>query len=817
MKIRNLSMLRASGLIAITALLHACGSGSGASTSENPITAAPDASSYSGPPPATADIQAFKIFVWDNLSPDNRCGSCHDEDQTPRFARSDDINLAYAEINTVVDLTDPGSSLLVTNVAGGHNCWLPNDADCGARIESYLDNWASDSLGSGGKEVELEAPTLNDPGSSKNFPVDSVDFAATVYPLLTTYCSECHTDSAAVPQSPFFASGEIDTAYSAAQARMDLDTPENSRFVNRLGEEFHNCWDDDCQASASEMQTAITAFSDSIALTELDEDLVTSKALRLTDGIVASSGGRYESNVIALYEFKRGTGNTVLDTSGIEPALDLTLSGTYNWVGGWGVQFVAGKAQGSTTASAKLRDLISATGEYSIEAWVAPANVTQDGPARIVTYSGGSTSRNLMLGQTLYNYDAFIRTDQTDQNGEPALSTADADEDLQATLQHVVVTYDPVNGRRIYVNGVFTDDSDPIPGGLLNDWDDTFAFALGSEVDNDSRWAGTIRLLAMHNRAMTPAQIVQNFEVGVGEKYFLLFNLSDHVGINDAYIVFEVSQFDNYSYLFDEPFFVILDAAETPGDIPVEGIRIGLNGREVSVGQAFANVDINITDAEYAAEGLQKISNMGTIIPLEKGPSLDEFFLTFELLGTTANAFVEATPTAPPPPLDLPRDPELGVRDFAEIHATMSRMTGISVANSAVAATYDLVHQAMPVGTGISGFISSQQMGITQLAIKYCSVLVDDTSARASYFPDFPFGTSHTTAFNDRSSLLDPLLTNMVGRGISTQPEETALRAELNSLVDTLAACSSCESDRTERIVKAACASVLGSAAMLVQ
>ena len=32
------------------------------------------------------------------------------------------------------------------------------------------------------------------------------------------------------------------------------------------------------------------------------------------------------------------------------------------------------------------------------------------------------------------------------------------DEDLQATLQHVVVTYDPVNGRRVYVNGEDTGD-----------------------------------------------------------------------------------------------------------------------------------------------------------------------------------------------------------------------------------------------------------------------------------------------------------------------------------------------------------------------
>jgi hypothetical protein len=248
------------------------------------------------------------------------------------------------------------------------------------------------------------------------------------------------------------------------------------------------------------------------------------------------------------------------------------------------------------------------------------------------------------------------------------------------------------------------------------------------------------------------------------------------------------------------------------------GLRIGLNGREVTVGQAFANLDTTITDAIYNIEGVQQLSSIGTTIPLEKGPTLDEFFLTFELLGTATNVVVEADPAAPPPPPELPRDPDVGVRDFAEVHATMSRMTGISVANSAVAATYNLVHQALPVGTGIGGFISSQQMGITQLAIKYCSVLVDDPSARAAYFPGFPFGTSSSTAFNNPDLVIDPLINNMVGTGISTQPDLAALRGEVESLISDLAACGgSCESDRTERIVKAACASVLGSAAMLVQ
>ena len=804
-------------LICLALVLQACGSGSGAATTDNPVTAAPNVSNYSGPAPATADIQAFKLNLWDNLVPNNRCGTCHNEDQSPRFVRADDINLAYTEANNVVDLVDPSGSIMVSKVRGGHNCWLSDNNACGDIIQSYIENWAGVALGGAGKEVQLEAPPIQDPGSSKNFPTDTGLFASSVYPLLTTYCAGCHTDSAAVPQSPFFAADDINAAYAAAQSKIDLETPANSRFALRLGSEFHNCWTD-CQANATQMIDAITTMADAIVPTQVDPQWVTSKALALTDGIISSAGGRHETNVIALYEFKTGTGNTVFDTSGIEPSLNLTLTGDYSWVGGWGVQFVDGKAQGSTTASAKLTDLVTATGEYSVEIWVAPANVTQDGPARIVSYAGGSMSRNFMLGQTLYNYDTFVRSDQTDQNGDPALSTADADEDLQATLQHVVITYDPANGQLVYVNGQWTDDVDAVPGGLLNDWDNTFALALASEVDNQNRWAGTIRLMAIHNRALTTEQITQNFDVGVGEKYFLLFNVSDHINLNDAYVVFEVSQFDSYSYLFDEPFFVILDSQATPGSFPMAGIRIGLNGREIGVGQAFANIDTTITDADYTVEGRQLLSDLGTIIPLEKGPTLDEFFLTFEQLGSETNVVVEADPPPAAPPPDVPRDPQLGIRDFAEINATMAKMTGIPTTNAGVAATYQTVHQAMPVGTNIGGFISSQQMAVTQLAIKYCSELVDDSSARSSFFPAFPFGSDISVAFNDRSLLLDPLISNMVGNSISTQPDLLALGNEVNSLVDALLNCgSSCEADRTERVVKAACASVLGSAAMLVQ
>ena len=93
-------------------------------------------------------------------------------------------------------------------------------------------------------------------------------------------------------------------------------------------------------------------------------------------------------------------------------------------------------------------------------------------------------------------------------------------------------------------------------------------------------------------------------------------------------------------------------------------MRIGLNGRELEVGQAFANIDTSITSAAYSPEGRQILSTQGSVVQLDKGPQLDEFFLTFEQLGTASNVYVEATPPPPATPADQPRGPELGVRDL---------------------------------------------------------------------------------------------------------------------------------------------------------
>lgn len=830
-----------SGLLALSLLFSAIlalagcgGSSSGADTTPNPPPnngGGGDEFVYKGTnPAATEDVLKFQTRLWVNIAPENRCGSCH-AIQQPTFARGDDINLAYAAVidGGLVDLGNPSMSRLVTKVLSGHNCWQADAVACGDIITTWIAAWAENS-GSEANSIVLTPPEERDVSNSKSFPDSPGAFATTVYPLLTQYCGSCHSEGAITRQQPYFSSTDVNVAYEAAKARMRLDNPAASRFVQRLGTDFHNCWDNDCAASASEMQAAILAFANTIPETVIDENLVMSKAVGLGDAFVVSSGGRIDSDLIAKYEFKTGTGTIAYDTSGVEPATNLNLVGNVGWSSAWGIRIGNnGKAQASTSDSRKIYNLIRGAGEYSIEAWLIPDNVAQgandNNPARIVSLSGSATERNFTLGQYNYNYSFMNRTNMSDANGLAELATADNDERLQATLQHVVATFDPINGRRIYVNGEYTGDPDPQIGAVLTDWDNSYALVVGNEVSSNRLWLGSVRFLGIHNRAMAAADILKNFEVGVGARYLLLFNISDLINVPLSFIVFEVQQFDDYGYLFNQPFFTILadpvtgQTAELNGNIELEGIRIGINGAEVMVGQVFANLVTEIS-ADEIVDGRQVLSTLGTVVEAKRGPDLDEFFLTFDRIGT--NTYTRPEVSVPPSaaPSDIEGQASIGLRTFAEIDATLSTLTTVPRTNAAVATTYANVQQQMPTDPAMEGFLAAHQMGVTQLTVSYCNALVSDSGRRSSFFPGFNFGAAPATAFNTagRTALIEPLLAKLLaheigGTKLDIQADPDDLRLELNQLIDRMTAGSTATND----VAMATCSAAFGGAVMLLQ
>jgi hypothetical protein len=149
----------------------------------------------------------------------------------------------------------------------------------------------------------------------------------------------------------------------------------------------------------------------------------------------------------------------------------------------------------------------------------------------------------------------------------------------------------------------------------------------------------------------------------------------------------------------------------------------------------------------------------------------------------------------------------------------MSELTGVSTAQPTVRATYEQVKQALPTVESIDTFVSAHPVAIAQLSIQYCDALVEDTSARAAYFPGFDFTAAPSQAFGatGRSVVLDALIGRMVARNVATEPDAAGVRTDLDALITRLASCgTSCPAGRTETIVKASCAALLGSAVTLV-
>ena len=478
----------------------------------------------------------------------------------------------------------------------------------------------------------------------------------------------------------------------------------------------------------------------------------------------------------------------------------------------------------------------------------------------------------------------MLPPDDPEPNGDPALSSGANDEELaQASLQHVVINFDPDTGRSIYINGELANVTDPVPGSstINNVWGDDFTLTLGNELSGAQPWRGNLRMLAMHNRNFTQEQVLQNFDVGVGEKYYLLFYIGHQIGIDESYIMFEISVFDDFSYLFNKPTFINLDPEWSQVAVDIAGMRIGINGKEAVAGQAYASLNTSI-DGSYDPQFGQELSPLGTIIPSENGPASDQFFLTFETIGNTSRTFQEPSVTVSTDPDDPAAavSSDIGVRTFEEINAAIAAITGVAITNPAVKDVYDDYFQQLPSTEAIDAFLPSHQMAIVQLALTSCSELVEGRGAIAAstFFPGFDFGLTSQQAFGppapsvelyypdplpadpnpiqlaNRSLIIDPMLARAMNviaplnsDNLTSQPDSEIIHGMLGSdqtqvldaaiastnytsLIDQLLSCTPPDTtpatttctplnsiERTAQIIKAVCTAAVGGAVMLVQ
>ncbi|MEZ4216899.1 MAG: LamG domain-containing protein [Myxococcota bacterium] len=678
-------------------------------------------------------------------------------------------------------------------------------------------DYGGGSPGSGGSSSSGSTLPGGGGGSAPD-PAQSIPaFETTVLPILQAQCASCHAGSG--PGTPAIAHADTATAYYASMnnQKVNLGNPLASRLVQRLAVDLHYCWGV-CTVNAEEMRAAIADWATQISYTGagVDPGTIRTSQQMMADGVeLDSSDERYANNLIALWEFKEGTGTTVADTSGMAPAIDLTLEGAdVSWLPSYGIDIVDGRAIAGPATSRKLYDRIAAPGtgtqQYTVEAWIVPANIDQgDNTPRIISYSQNTSSRNFTLGQVFYQYAFRNRNTSANisTNGTPDLITYDMDRDAQATLQHVVLTYSLGAGRRIYVDGLFTDDVDPVEAQPMWNWASDYSFLLGNERTNNRQWKGKIQLVAIYDQALTPQQINQNYLAGVGRKVVLRFDVSQWAGPG-AYLEFLVSELDSNSYLFCQPVFY----ANAANGLRIAGLRIAVNGVMPVNGQAFANVDA----ASFGQP--TQISRLCSVIAQDQGAGLDVFEIDIEIVDGYEHDFVETVTPAGVDTSVLPPVPAEGLRNFELVNASMATLTGVSPATPAVQSQFVALQEQLPAGFDLRTFVSSNQMGISKLALEYCDELVEDPVARDAFFgpgSTFAFDAPVATAFAGANAdlVVDPIVDKMMGVGIPNQPSTAGVKAEVHALISSLnASCTVCDAQRTKDTVKAACTAVLGSA-----
>jgi len=624
---------------------------------------------------------------------------------------------------------------------------------------------------------------------------DQEIFEARLYPLLVNplnFCAGCH----GMAQDPTFAVADPTIAYNAlvSQQKVNLINPGLSRIYLRPQDDRHNCGGvTSCDRVAADFLAAIQEWSD-LAIAEpppggnVRVASSTSNFALTTDGDAA----RADENAIALFNFSEGTGNVTMDTSGAGAAIALQIEGM-EWVDGGGLRNVSGKAQASAADSRKLFDMIAPGNEYSVEAWVIPNNTAQDGPARIVSYSLDTAVRNFTMGQNAIYYQLRNRSAATGVNGTPALEALDPQTDT--LLQHVIMTFDAASGRKVYVNGQLSIEEN---NGDALDWLDNQILVIGNEVTNNRLWQGVFKLVAVHNKALTVAEIQQNFDAGVGNVVTMRFDVSSVVG-QTAYIDMQAAQLDATGYLFAEPVFI-----SSATGIAVKNIRIGVNGGVPVAAQPFRRIDTVVTQS-----GMQ-LSPLGAVIPVELGADDDQFHLEFEVLGNQFGFAELVPPSSPPGPVaDVP-EPDLGLRTFSQINDTMSSLTGIDANQAVILASYTELRDSLPSTPELLSFGAAQQIAIQRLATTYCGAVVNDAGNCDNFF-----GACAIDA-NAKDQVATVLYDRFIGDNLANQPDRADVATEIVRTIDDLDCAGGCSGATAQTALQASCTAILSSGAVTV-
>ena len=222
----------------------------------------------------------------------------------------------------------------------------------------------------------------------------------------------------------------------------------------------------------------------------------TPEVLESSGGVRAGWPGRDEG-LVFLWDDLRAN-NEIPMGNGAFAVCKVNLHGGAVPGRGFGMDVRGGWAAVDAGRADYVLEQCQGTGAFSVEALVTTAGLKQGGPARIFSFSNGTTERNFTLGQEGDRLVFRLRTEEGTPNGSEF-----AFGELQTGMaQHVLVSY---GAQRVkcYINGVKV--LEKKVGGDLSAWK-RMPLVFGDESGGGRNWDGHLEAVAIWSRAVGDAE-----------------------------------------------------------------------------------------------------------------------------------------------------------------------------------------------------------------------------------------------------------------------------------------------------------------------
>jgi VCBS repeat-containing protein len=226
-----------------------------------------------------------------------------------------------------------------------------------------------------------------------------------------------------------------------------------------------------------------------------------------TVSVTLTAPPRVTTGLQVRYNFNKGSGSTVNDTSGVGTPLNLTISPTsaVTWLSG-ALSVNSATVISSAGAATKVIDAVRTSSAITVEAWVAADNLTQTGPARIVSINKNGAQSNIIFGQSANRYETQTSTASGTRTQQTPVNSA------STSLKHVVYTRNSSGLTMTYIDGVQVISATAT--GSMSNWDTTMRLALANAIGGGKPWVGDLHLVAIYSRSLTATEVQQNFLAG---------------------------------------------------------------------------------------------------------------------------------------------------------------------------------------------------------------------------------------------------------------------------------------------------------------